>query len=56
MAEQWKITSRMVIYYCERDLIPGALKKGTVRLIPTMSSKPEDRRCKSHRIKQGNRE
>lgn len=54
MAERWEITSRMVIHYCERDLIPGAVKKGTVWLIPTMSSKPEDRRLKSYRIKQRN--
>ncbi|GEM_PF-3763293 len=47
MAERWEITSRMVIYYCERDLIPGAVKKGTVRLIPTVSDKLEDRRRKS---------
>lgn len=56
MAERWKITTRMVIHYCDRNLIPGAVKKGTVWLIPTMSSKPEDRRCKPYRMKQRNEE
>lgn len=52
MAEQWGITTRMVINYCDRNLIQGAVKKGTLWLIPTMAEKPEDRRLKSYRNKQ----
>ncbi len=52
MAESWGITTRMIIHYCDRNLIPGAVKKGTVWLIPTASPKPEDRRTKSYRSRQ----
>ena len=55
MAERWGITTRMVIHYCDRNLISGAVKKGTVWLIPTMSEKPEDRRTKSYRSKMENK-
>lgn len=51
MAERWGVTVRMVIHYCDNNLIPGAVKKGMYWLIPTMSSKPEDRRSKSYREK-----
>jgi predicted urease superfamily metal-dependent hydrolase len=54
MAERWGITTRMVIHYCDRNLIPGAVKKGTLWLIPTESPKPEDRRSKSYRSKMEN--
>ena len=52
MAERWRITPRMVIHYCDRNLIQGAVRKGTVWLIPTASPKPEDRRTKSYRSRQ----
>lgn len=52
MAEHWGVTVRMVIHYCDRKLIPGAVKKGTLWLIPTMAEKPEDRRSKSYRNRQ----
>ena len=55
MAERWGVTVRMVIHYCDRNLIPGAVKKGTLWLIPTMAAKPEDRRLKSYRSKQENK-
>lgn len=52
MAERWGITTRMVIHYCDRNLIQGAVRKGTVWLIPTASPKPEDRRTKLYRSRQ----
>ena len=55
MAERWGVTIRMVIHYCDKGLIPGAVKKGTLWLIPTMAEKPEDRRKKENR-NTGNKE
>lgn len=54
MAERWGITTRMVIHYCDRNMIPGAVKKSTVWFIPKMAEKPEDRRSKSYRSKMEN--
>ena len=45
----------MVVHYCDKGLIPGAVKKGTLWLIPTMAEKPEDRRKKENR-NTGNKE
>lgn len=45
----WEITDRMVIHYCDRGLIPDAVKKGNMWLIPTNANKPEDRRLKANR-------
>lgn len=28
LAEEWNISVRMVIYYCDKGLIPDAVKKG----------------------------
>ncbi len=56
MAEIWGITTRMVIHYCDHNLIPGAVRKGSVWLIPTASSKPDDRRTKSYRSRQSDGE
>ena len=47
MAERWGVTVRMVIHYCDRNLIPDAVKKGNLWLIPTKTEKPEDRRLKA---------
>lgn len=49
MAQRWGVTARMIIHYCERNLIPGAVKKGSLWLIPTMAEKPEDKRSKAYR-------
>ena len=49
MAEKWNVTVRMVIHYCDRNLIPDAVKKGNLWLIPTNTEKPEDRRLKAFR-------
>jgi hypothetical protein len=45
--EKWKITARMVTYYCESERISGALKKGNLWLIPNDANKPTDGRSKS---------
>ena len=55
MAERWGVTIRMVIPYCDKGVIPGAVKKGKLWLIPTMAEKPEDRRKKENR-NTGNKE
>lgn len=49
MALIWGITDRMVIHYCDNGLIPDAVKKGNLWLIPTNAKKPEDRRLKANR-------
>ncbi len=43
----WKISPRMINYYCSAGRIPGAEKKGTVWLIPKNAIKPLDGRKKS---------
>ncbi|MDR1615659.1 MAG: helix-turn-helix domain-containing protein [Syntrophomonadaceae bacterium] len=44
--EKWGIKPRMVMYYCESERIPGALKKGNLWLIPNDAEKPVDGRTK----------
>ena len=44
MAEKWGISSRMVTIYCKEGRIPGAIKKGNLRLLPSNTEKPEDNR------------
>ena len=51
-SEKWKISVRQVNYYCT-DGRPGAVKMGTVWLIPKDSQKPADKRYKSTRSKEG---
>lgn len=53
LAEEWNISAWMVIHYCDKGLIPDAVKKRSVWLIPNTVSKPEDRRCKAYRQKKG---
>jgi len=43
---KWRITARMVNYYCWAGRIPGAIKKGNLWLIPANIEKPEDGRTK----------
>ena len=52
-SEKWGVTPRRINYYCTADRIPGAVKMGTVWLIPKNSQKPADRRFKSIRSKDG---
>lgn len=45
-SEKWKVSVRQVNYYCTADRIPGAVKMGTVWLIPKDAKKPVDGRIK----------
>ena len=46
-SEKWKVSVRQVNYYCTDGRIPGAVKMGTVWLIPKNATKPLDGRRKS---------
>ena len=52
-SKKWGVTPRRINYYCAADRIPGAVKMGTVWLIPKGAQKPADRRFKSTRCKDG---
>ena len=52
-SEIWGVTPRWINYYCSSGRIPGAVKMGTVWLIPKNSQKPADKRFKSTRSKDG---
>ena len=52
-SNKWVVTSRWINYYCSSGRIPGAVKMGTVWLIPKDSQKPADQRFKSARSKEG---
>ncbi len=43
-AKKWKISSRMVAYYCEAGRVEGAIKMGKTWLVPIHASKPVDKR------------
>ena len=45
-SEKWGVTTRWINYLCTAGRIPGAVKMGTVWLIPKGSEKPADRRRK----------
>lgn len=45
-SEKWGVTTRWINYLCTAGRIPGAVKMGTVWLIPKGSDKPADRRRK----------
>ena len=45
-SEIWGITARQINYYCAAGRIPGAIKMGTVWLIPKEAEKPIDGRTK----------
>ena len=38
-SDKWKISPRMINYYCANVRIPGAVKMGTVWLIPITAKK-----------------
>ena len=52
-SEIWGVTPRWINYYCSSCRISGAVKMGTVWLIPKDSQKPADKRYKSTRSKEG---
>lgn len=45
-SEKWGVTPRWINYYCAAGRIPGAVKMGTVWLIPKNAQKPADKRRK----------
>lgn len=48
-SEKWGISPRMINYYCSAGRIAGAVKMGTVWLIPKSSEKPIDGRRKKEK-------
>ena len=46
-SEKWGVTTRWINYLCTAGRIPGAVKMGSVWLIPKGSDKPADRRRKN---------
>lgn len=50
-SEIWGVTPRWINYYCSSGRIPGAVKMGTVCLIPKGAQKPADRRLKAHAVR-----
>lgn len=49
--EKWGVTPRMTNYYCINGRITGAVKMGTVWLIPKSAEKPKDGRYKPEQKK-----
>ncbi len=47
--EKWRLTARMVNYYCSAGRIEGAIKKGNLWLIPFCAKKPADMRKENSR-------
>lgn len=43
-SDKWGISPRMINYCCSAERIVGAVKIGTVWLIPKATEKPNDRR------------
>lgn len=50
-SSKWGISPRMINYYCTAERIAGAIKMGTVWLIPKDAVKPTDGRTKQGRRK-----
>ena len=46
VATKWKISGRMVTYYCVDKRILGVVRKGNMWLIPSNADKPNDKRKK----------
>lgn len=46
-SEKWGVTPRRINYYCADGRIHGAVKMGTVWLIPNDTEKPVDKRRKN---------
>jgi hypothetical protein len=51
-SQEWDITTRQVTTYIEEKRIPGAIKVGTLWLIPKEAAKPADRRYTKNRNKE----
>ena len=51
IADKWKVSSRMVAYYCESGRIEGAVKKGKTWFVPADSQKLLDKRYSRDPIK-----
>lgn len=51
ISKLWKISSRMVAYYCETGRIEGAVKKGKTWFIPSHAEKPDDKRHTKKQVK-----
>jgi len=47
-SEKWRISARMINYYCSKGRIRGAVKMANVWLIPKDAQKPVDRRKSRH--------
>ena len=45
-SKKWGISSRQINYYCVDGRIPGAVKMGTIWLIPKNAVKADDARAK----------
>ena len=45
-SEKWGVSARQINYYCSAGRIPGAVKMGTVWLIPKSAQKPLDGRTR----------
>ena len=48
-SEKWGVTPRWINNYCSAGRIPGAVKMGTVWLIPKSAQKPKDGRRKENK-------
>ena len=46
VAEKWRISPRMVNYYCVTGWIVGAQRTGNMWVVPKDAKKPDDRRKK----------
>jgi len=44
LSKEWGITNRMITIHCKNGRISGAIKKGTVWLIPANAQKPSGKR------------
>jgi len=49
LAEEWNISRRRVIRYCETGRLPGALKAAGRWFVPTGATQPPDRRVHNGR-------
>ena len=49
----WGVSPRMINYSCTAGRIAGAVKMGTVWLIPKNAEKPLDKRCKANKTTGG---
>ena len=47
MAEKWNISSRRIQVLCKEGRIDGAVKVGSIWIIPADAEKPDDKRIKS---------